>query len=164
MGRPTKFSKKLAERIYFLTRKGLTDEEACFIVDISRETLYEWKDSGRFSDALKDGKAQIDERVERCLLSRAMGYTHEEEKIFQYEGKVVRAKTLKHYPPDPLACMMWLRNRKPKEWRENSLGAGGGDTYIFNNIKSTKKGYDELVRDAAARLSGRARSQLTLSN
>jgi hypothetical protein len=26
----------------------------------------------------------------------------------------------KHYPPDTTACIFWLKNRKPKEWRDRA--------------------------------------------
>jgi hypothetical protein len=26
----------------------------------------------------------------------------------------------KHYPPDTTACIFWLKNRKPREWRNRT--------------------------------------------
>ena len=33
-------------------------------------------------------------------------------------SKVERVKVRKIYPPDTLAGIFWLKNRKPKEWRD----------------------------------------------
>src|SRR6516225_6395600 len=48
------------------------------------------------------GKAPADERVVVSLYQRALGYDH--------NGK--------HYPPDVTACIFWLKNRAPEEWRD----------------------------------------------
>ena len=60
-----------------------------------------------------------DADVAASLYHRAMGYSHPEDKIFLHEGKVVRAQTTRHYPPDTGAAMAWLKNRQGLYWRDN---------------------------------------------
>ena len=52
------------------------------------------------------------------LYRRGIGYTHDEEKIFQHKGRIIRVNTTKHYPPDTQAASLWLRNRQPTLWRD----------------------------------------------
>jgi hypothetical protein len=75
-------------------------------------------------DALKRNKEIIDTEVENALLKRAMGYEFEEKTIEQIpnedgKGKIKIIKiTKKFIPPDVTAQIFWLKNRKPKEWRD----------------------------------------------
>ena len=64
------------------------------------------------------GKDMADAEMAKSLYHRGMGYSHDEEKIFQYEGEPVRVQTTKHYPPDTPAASLWLRNRQPELWRD----------------------------------------------
>lgn len=70
--------------------------------------------------ALKKGKDVADQMVERSLFERACGYTCDEEKVFCHTetGMITTEVVEKHYPPDPVSCIFWLKNRKPGEWRE----------------------------------------------
>ena len=59
-----------------------------------------------------------DDRVERSLYHRAVGYSFESEKIFHHQGEVVRVPIIEHVPPDVGAAMSWLKNRRPDKWRD----------------------------------------------
>jgi hypothetical protein len=70
-----------------------------------------------------------DQRVERSLYQRAVGYNYESVKIFMpaNRSKPVYAKYIEHVPPDVTACIYWSKNRMPDRWRdqqniEHSLG------------------------------------------
>lgn len=101
-----------------LASLGLTDKEIGIALGLSERTINRYKKDDEFLSVLKKGKEISDKRVERSLFERATGYTHPEEKIFQYEGQIIRADTKKHYPPDTTAIIFWLKNRKPDEWRD----------------------------------------------
>ena len=104
-----------------LAKYGHTMKEIADIVGVVESTIYLWLATDKkFSESIKKGKEVADKRVEDSLYHRAIGYTHEEEKIFQYEGEIIRTTTLKHYPPDPLSMIFWLKNRKPEEWRDKT--------------------------------------------
>jgi hypothetical protein len=59
-------------------------------------------------------------RVERSLYERAVGYNYEATKIFMPAGreKPVYAPYIEHVPPDVTACIFWLKNRDPENWRD----------------------------------------------
>lgn len=118
-GRPTKFNSSFTAKVAALYAVGKTDAEVAKAIGVSLRTIYYWKSSHPdFLHALKEGKSLPDDLVEASLFRRATGYSHPEEKIFVYEGRVIRVKTEKHYPPDVTAQIFWLKNRRPDEWRE----------------------------------------------
>ena len=113
-------------------RDGLTDEQIAANIGISVRTLYEWKNKEvQIMRALKKGKEVADIEVENALRKKALGF-HEREQIItnrktvEYkDGKRIRevtepvaAEVDRYFPPDTTAQIFWLKNRKPKEWRE----------------------------------------------
>lgn len=127
-GRPTKFKAEFVEQGAKLARMGATDAQLADFFKVTLSTLYLWKVQHQaFSDALKRGKDEVDAQVEQSLFRRAMGYTHDSEKVFQYEGQVVRTPTQEHYPPDTTAMIFWLKNRQPAKWRDKPEGADGDE-------------------------------------
>ena len=40
-------------------------------------------------------------------------------KVFCHRGQPVTATYTQQLPPDVRACIFWLRNRRPWQWREN---------------------------------------------
>lgn len=122
-GRPSKYRKEFVEQGAKLTRMGATDAQLADFFKVTLSTLYLWKvQHQEFSEALRRGKDEVDAQVEQSLFRRAMGYTHDSEKLFQSFGKVVRAQTQEHYPPDVTAMIFWLKNRQPEKWREKPDG------------------------------------------
>lgn len=83
--------------------------------------------------ALKRGKAPVDIKVENALLKRALGFECEEttEEIEEiptgkfdknnkpiYKKKKHVKKIKKFIPPDTVAAIFWLKNRKPEQWKD----------------------------------------------
>jgi transposase-like protein len=101
-------------------RDGLTNEEIALKLGISTTTLYNWqKKYVEFLEALKKGKEVVDAKVEKSLLTRALGYDYEEIKVIMNEsGQKKVEKTKKHVKPDTTALIFWLKNRKPDKWRD----------------------------------------------
>ena len=100
-------------------RDGLTDEQIAGNMGISHTTLYEWrKKYPNISEALKKGKEVVDVEVENALYKRAIGYDYEETTEEQSEDAYKKRVIKKHMPPDTTACIFWLKNRKPREWRD----------------------------------------------
>jgi len=109
-----------------LAIKGATDNEVAEAFGISVRTLHRWKkDHESLADNLIVGKDQADAKVERMLYERAMGYSFEEvETVMEYDAdgnrKPAKVKrTQKQYPPDVLAQMYWLNNRKSALYKRN---------------------------------------------
>lgn len=120
-GRPTAYRDEYAAQAEKLCRLGATDMELADFFGVDTRTIYRWKNVHEaFCQAVKVGKDKADERVERALYNRAVGYSYESEKVFQFQGAVVRAPIVEHVPPDPGAAFNWLKNRKPEEWRDKS--------------------------------------------
>lgn len=99
-----------------LCRNGATDEILCEKLRIGKDTLYKWKrEKPQFKEALKESKEEVDLQVENALLRNALGYEYYEDTVTN-KGEVVRIK--RHKPPNTTAQIFWLKNRKPREWRE----------------------------------------------
>lgn len=101
-------------------RDGLTDEQIAGNMGVSRSTLNSWKDKyPDILDALKKGKEIVDRQVENALLKRALGYEYEEIKEkYEFGELSERTVTKKQVVPDTTAQIFWLKNRKPKDWRD----------------------------------------------
>ena len=113
---------------------GMTDKEMAELLGVTEQTFNNWKKKfPEFFESLKNWKMEADEKVERSLFERACGYEHEEDKIFNANGKALVVSTIKRYPPDPTAAIFWLKNRQPKEWRDKQEIEHSGDAGI--NIK-----------------------------
>ena len=85
-------------------RDGLTDIQIAEKLGISQDTFYKYKKKyPEFSESLKKGKEIVDYEVENALLQSAL------------KGNVT-------------AQIFWLKNRKPKEWREKQEVAVSTDT------------------------------------
>ena len=118
-GRPSKYQAAYAKQAAKLCKLGATDRELALFFEVSVNTIDNWKArySG-FLGSLKAGKEEADDRVERSLYQRAMGYSHPDIHFSSYEGKVTETPTVKHYPPDTTACIFWLKNRQRDKWRD----------------------------------------------
>ncbi|MBY8826373.1 helix-turn-helix domain-containing protein [Sphingomonas colocasiae] len=118
-GRPTLYRAEMAEQARKLCELGATDFELADFFDVDVRTIHRWKHSQpEFAAALRVGKDIADDRVERAYYNRAIGYSYVAEKIFQHQGKVLRADYVEHMPPDSSAAFNWLRNRRPEQWRD----------------------------------------------
>lgn len=131
MGRPSKYKTEFVAQAEKLCKLGATDIEIADFFEVDVRTLYRWKgEHEAFCQALKAGKDVSDERVERSLFARANGYEHDEVDIRVVNGEVVQTQIRKFYPPDTTACIFWLKNRRPAEWRDKVeqelTGPGGG--------------------------------------
>lgn len=119
VGRPSQFDEALKEKLLELAANGYTDEQMAEVVGVHVNTIGYWKNKNKeFKWSLKEAKLIADELVEASLFRRAVGYSHKELKVFHHEGSIATYEVLKHYPPDPVSCIFWLKNRQPKLWRE----------------------------------------------
>ena len=113
-GRPSPYKPaftRIAER---LCRNGATDIEVADILGISVRTFYRWcLLHEEFTAAVRTGKEAADDRVERALYQRAVGYDYVAQKIVTPKGggPVIMPYTV-HVP----AAMHWLDIRRPKPW------------------------------------------------
>jgi hypothetical protein len=118
-GRPSAYRDEFAAQAEKLCLLGATDLELADFFGVDVRTVYRWKHKhDEFCQALRVGKEALDDRVERGLYQRAVGYSFNSEKLFHFQGLITRAETVEHVPPDPGAAMSWLKNRRGDSWRE----------------------------------------------
>ena len=101
-------------------RDGLTDIQIAQNIGIAVSTLNNWKNKYiELMESLKRGKEVVDRQVENALLKRALGYEYQELKteVSDKDG-IKTVTTIKEVTPDVTAMIFWLKNRKPKEWRD----------------------------------------------
>ena len=127
-GRPSCYHEKYPEQAYKLALLGATDKILADFFDVCEATINNWKHAfPEFLESLKKGKIQADGDIAHSLYQRAMGYEHPEDKVFLHEGEPVIVPTIKHYPPDTGAMIIWLKNRQPKIWRDSHDFTTGGE-------------------------------------
>lgn len=120
-------------------RDGLTDEQIASNIGIGRTTLHEWKIKyPNVANTLKSGKEIVDRNVENALYKRALGYKYKEVKTIETENGVFETITTKEVVPDVTAQIFWLKNRKPKEWRDkqNIEHSGSIDNNPYKELTS----------------------------
>lgn len=124
LGRPTQFDEAYIEQAQKLCLLGATDDEMADFFKVHRSTLYRWKlEHPDFCDAIKSAKAYADERVERSLYQKAVGYDVTEEQAVKVKAdthieKVEVVEVRKHIQADTTAAIFWLKNRRSEDWRD----------------------------------------------
>ena len=91
-------------------KDGLTDEQIAKNIGINAATLYKWKSKySEIDKSLKRGKDVVDRQVENSLFESAL------------EGNTT-------------AQIFWLKNRKPKEWRDKQDIEHSGDIKLVSDV------------------------------
>lgn len=137
-GRPSAYRREYAEFAKLLCERGATDGELAAVLRISRSTLYRWlARRPDFREQVRIGKKAADERVERALYQRCVGYDIEAERLFHFRGEIIRAQTFQHVPADVDAALKWLANRCPDEWsdRRELTGANGAPIELRASVE-----------------------------
>jgi hypothetical protein len=130
-GRPSKFKAEFVEQARKLAALGATDRDAAEFFGVNEATLHRWKHTQpEFCEALKVGKDAADQRVEQSLYRKAVGYTQDDTHFSSYEGVVTATPYVKHIPPDTTACIFWLKNRQPEEWRDKQVVEHQGEVEV----------------------------------
>jgi hypothetical protein len=117
-GRPSPYKPEFARIAERLCRNGATDIEVADILGISVRTFYRWcLLHDEFTAAVRVGKDAADDRVERALYQRAVGYDYVAEKVVTPKGGgPVAVPYTMHVPADVRAALHWLAIRRPKPW------------------------------------------------
>lgn len=150
-GRPTDYRPEYCQEAANLCANGATDAELAEYFEVSDRTIYRWKaEFPEFSQALKTGKEVADERVERSLYHKAVGYQHSAVKIFMPAGATapVIVPYTEFVPPDTTAAIFWLKNRRGENWRDKSE--------VHHRHTKEAMSDDELERIAARSSEGAA--------
>ena len=134
-------------------RDGLTNIQIAHNIGIRENTFYSW--INRFpelEEALREGKEVVDIQVENALYKRALGYEIEETKTYMKDnGNGTQSKHIekvkKHIAGDTTAMIFWLKNRKPKEWRDRKDLEHSGE--IQSNINVLNNMDEETLNKLA---------------
>ncbi|MFK4167238.1 transposase [Paenibacillus lautus] len=141
MARPSKYESHVKPKLNLVeswARDGLIDEQIAHNLGINVSTLYDYKNKyPEFTEALKNGKDDIDVMVENALLKRALGYTYDEVTL---ESGVETKRVTKEVQPDTTAQIFWLKNRRPQAWRDKQDLDVSGD---LNFKVSLPKGFGD---------------------
>ena len=139
-GRPSKYDAVFHPLLVeSLARNGLINPQIAERMGIATSTLSKWmNDYPEFSDALKRGREEPDDRVEASLLKRATGYRYQEvTKEVKGKGEDIEPElsvtkvVTKEVAPDPTSMIFWLKNRRPDRWRDKQdVNLSGGISII----------------------------------
>jgi hypothetical protein len=118
-GRPTLYHADYAEIARKACTEGATNLTLAERIGVARGTIDNWIATiPEFGEAVREGRAVADDAVVSALYARATGFKQPATKFFHYHGETRREEHTVHLPPDTHACIFWLRNRRPEEWRE----------------------------------------------
>ena len=147
-GRPSKID-VIPDGIFkALYETGLTDMQVSKLTEVDESTLNRWKKKNNgFYKSLKEGKKIADDAVVKSLFKRACGYKAElKRSMVVSDGKDAGSHleygiVEQEFAPDTTACIFWLKNRIPKEWRDKvNLQLGVDDDPDFRNAFFGVKG------------------------
>ncbi|MGY4398275.1 transcriptional regulator with XRE-family HTH domain [Sphingomonas sp. UYAg733] len=149
--RPSTFKPAYVRQAKELYAEGLTDRELAEAFGVSRRTIFRWRAAyPDFAEATKLGKSVADDRVERALYERAIGYEEEAVRVYHPAGAeepvIVRYK--REVRADVPAALQWLRARRPEVWAS------------FTPPPEEDNDFAEQMRKAADRIGDRAVPQL----
>lgn len=110
-GRPSEYQPEMGVQVEKLCRLGATDREIADFFDVDESTITRWKAKhAEFRTSLKRGKLLADAQIAHSLYSRALGSAD--------------------HPPDTAACIFWLKNRRPGQWRDKTSTEHSGGIAI----------------------------------
>ena len=119
-------------RIKGWARDGLTDKQiAEKKIGISERSFTRWKDKyPSIKSALKEGKAPVDTDVENAMLKSALGHKETVRKPIKLrttkrkDGMEITEEHVEYVdeevyiPPQVVAQIFWLKNRKKDYWKD----------------------------------------------
>jgi len=118
-GRPTAYKAIYAEQAHAFCLLGADDKKLAELFQVGEATINRWKLAHpEFRESIKKGKDVADCQVASALFQRAIGFSHPDVHISNFKGMITVTDIVKHYPPDPVSGIFWLKNRQPHLWRD----------------------------------------------
>jgi hypothetical protein len=131
-GRPTDYKDTYPDQAYKLCLLGATDKELANFFEVVESTINLWKlEHPKFSESIKDAKENADAEVAKSLNEKARGYRYTKmqpikvKEVIYENGKRVKETerveiipTEEVVPPDTVAGIFWLKNRRKINWRD----------------------------------------------
>lgn len=137
-----------------MVRDGASMTDLAEAFGIKQQTFYLWRQKHpELQEACEKGKQIVDYQVENALLKAALGYKTTTTKIYLEKKpgrdgmrEVRMEQTTSEVGPNTTACLAWLNNRKPEQWkrnRDNEMQLEDKHSGITINIVKSDKGKDE---------------------
>lgn len=127
---------------------GATDQEMAFLFGISINKLKLWKETyPSFDFACRMGVMEASARVAVSLFKRACGYEYTKWKETKDGDKL---EELVHVPADVGACIFWLTNKAPGQWKSR----------VEHDVSPESRG---LISDALSEIEAARRIAFALS-
>jgi transposase-like protein len=143
-GRPTLYKPEHASRARELCARGATTPDLAGRFGVARSTIGQWiATHPEFAEAVQQGRDIADATAVESLFTRVTGYNHQE-KVFLHRGEPKTVTCTAHVPPETRACMFWLRNRRPEDWRAKAEAA----LEIVDDIAAALDAAGERMRHA----------------
>ena len=117
--RPTNYKEEYNVQVEKLCKLGATDKEIADFFNVCESTIHLWKlKHPMFFESIKKGKVIADMEIANSLYNKAKGYEQDTVKVFQFQGEPIIVPVVEKVAADTTAAIFWLKNRKPKEWRD----------------------------------------------
>ena len=136
----SKYTPKLAKKIIELAKEGYIIDEIAEKVGLNPDTIYDWqKKKPEFSEAIKEAKLIPNNTVKASVFKSANGYEYTEKHVMKRKSgsnEYAEVKEItKHYAPNVLAQIFWLKNRDPQRWKDRHDVGFDPDTPLNINIR-----------------------------
>ena len=151
------------KQIEWWLKKGAINNEIAKRLGVPDRTFRKYiHEQPKLKKLIATAKADPDYEVENSLFKRANGYSYtEKKKIYSISKRGIKTltryeETVKFVVPDVSACIFWLKNRKPDDWREKheiDLLLGFNDIITALPEKYQKEFSDSLMETARQRKS-----------
>ena len=156
---PSKYQDDVPARVRIYAageNDGCTLEDLGEVFGVTRKTIQRWMAAyPDFKAAVEEARAVTDHKVVISLFKRATGYdyTETEETVEPGigEGKEVVVKRTvrkKRMAPDTTACIFWLTNRLPAEWKHVRHIEGTMNVRTFADLHEAAQEREEEGTDA----------------
>ena len=158
-GRPTLYRGTYPEiTLNYLSTHGGGIKEVAALLRVHRDTVYEWMDLyPDFSDAVNKGRETWDNvQVKNALLQSALGGRYRTIKLKPTKksrktlGYIKESECEVEYivitevPPNPGACMNWLTNRDPENFKNRRDLSGSVE---LPNLRDLKTMMEEIAQE-----------------
>jgi hypothetical protein len=126
-GRPSDYTKKHPIIVFNFALLGLSDERIAAAMGIDITTFHAWKNKKpEFSQALQDGRENVDGLVINAVFKRATGFKYDAVRIFHNKDDgTVYAPYEEYVPPDINAAKYFLGIRRGKLRKDGWLDDSG---------------------------------------
>ncbi|MBU0647497.1 hypothetical protein KKC67_03510 [Patescibacteria group bacterium] len=114
VGQPSKYPAIDIKQVEALAGLGLTDVEIGIALGVCEKTLNVYKAKPEFLQALTSGKVKADLRVIQSLYKKAI------------DG-------------DTISCIFWLKNRRPKQWRDKQDVEVSGSIGLYHDLSAEER-------------------------